>query len=108
VVAWISAVIAHYVVGEDPDEIDTWFFLVILPCLMVSIAGGVTTFLLGRLAALVPAVSGALLGYVLGIVVLFFAPTDLWRALEVAPPAIWAASFAVLAAGLSCRPNVTK
>ena len=113
IATWVSAAIAFYVY-VDFDDIVTLatFAFVVLPCATIPVAAGLTTVILGRLAALIPAAAGALVGWILGLALFMierafgasaFDPGHLLAAcLLVAPSAIFAASLAVLLGAASC------
>jgi hypothetical protein len=107
---WTAALVAHYLFVDDRHSIPSvlTFFVVILPCVTIPTAAGVAAVCFRRFAAVVPAIGGALVGWILGLIVLDFLPAypGPWkRAVDVAPSAVYAASLAVLLAGLLGRPS---
>ncbi len=101
----VMSTIAYYWACPDPSDIVAVlrFYLLILPCVLVPVAAVVATRLARRPGELVAAGVLALLGWILGLVILRVVPVyaagDLaGRVLDVAPPAVYAACGAVLAA----------
>lgn len=105
VVTWTSATLADLLFCPDPSDIGATIllFLFFLPGITVPIAVLVATRLLHRRREVVAASIVAGLGWIAGLVIVYIAPygaTSLWmRALEVAPPAIYIASGAIIGAG---------
>ncbi len=103
---WTAATLAYAWFCPDPSDLSAVirFFLIILPALAIPTAAFVATRIVHRPGETIAAMLLGMLGWIVGIVVLFVAPfgsADLAaRAFLVAPPAILIASGAVLAAGL--------
>lgn len=109
-ITWLAAGAAYHVMCPDPSDIvgSLMFVVLMLPWIIVPLAGILAARLAGRRDQTVAGVMLALLGHVVGMIIVFNVPAPYVRGflgalVDVAAPAIYASAAATIAVTLG-RP----